>query len=584
MHPNPRKVAPILIVLLLAALAYWYFAVRPAQADNGVLSATGTIEATQIRLSPELGGKVLEVLVAEGDAVKSGDVLLRFDTALLAAQRAQAAAMVEVAQANADAAEANVTASQAQRDAAQGAQTAAEAAQAAAQSSLELLEAGATAEQLATAQAQVDLAEANRQAAQASYDALTAGARPEDVSAARSRLDWARQEYYSMTVALSAEQLADVAEAVSQAETNLSLAQERLARLEKDTTAPASALLAAQQSLADCQAALEAAQAANTLAQEANQPFYLQIAGLRASWELSLLQLDQAQARQDLLDADADIPDTFVDTATDAQDEAQDMVDAARSAYDALDTSDQADQLRAAWNGILQAQQTLNAMGRRGGTPVETVLDQLDAASAQQAAAQSNLANLESGARPEQISAAQAQRDAAAAQVDTAGANLTAAEARLEAANAQFSAAQAQVEAAQAAVEVLDVQLGKLTITAPADGVILMRSIEPGEAAAPGATLFTLGQLERLTITVYIPEDRYGAISLGQTASVKVDSFSGTTFTATVTYIADKAEFTPRNVQTADGRRTTVFAVKLTIDNADGRLKPGMPADVTFGK
>ena len=60
------------------------------------------------------------------------------------------------------------------------------------------------------------------------------------------------------------------------------------------------------------------------------------------------------------------------------------------------------------------------------------------------------------------------------------------------------------------------------------------------------------------------------------------NSFSGVTFTAEVTFIADKAEFTPRNVQTAEGRRSTVFAVKLLIANPEGKLKPGMPADVKF--
>jgi membrane fusion protein YbhG len=87
-----------------------------------------------------------------------------------------------------------------------------------------------------------------------------------------------------------------------------------------------------------------------------------------------------------------------------------------------------------------------------------------------------------------------------------------------------------------------------------------------------------------MTITVYIPEDRYGAINLGETAQVKVDSFPGEAFTAKVSYIADQAEFTPRNVQTSEGRRSTVFAIKLSIGNSGGELKPGMPADVTFGK
>jgi multidrug resistance efflux pump len=106
--------------------------------------------------------------------------------------------------------------------------------------------------------------------------------------------------------------------------------------------------------------------------------------------------------------------------------------------------------------------------------------------------------------------------------------------------------------------------------------------VEAGEVVAPGAPLLTLGRLDDLTITVYIPEDRYGNIRLGQTARVSVDSFPGQEFSATVARIANQAEFTPRNVQTQEGRRTTVFAVELIVDDPESRLKPGMPADVAF--
>jgi HlyD family secretion protein len=71
-------------------------------------------------------------------------------------------------------------------------------------------------------------------------------------------------------------------------------------------------------------------------------------------------------------------------------------------------------------------------------------------------------------------------------------------------------------------------------------------------------------------------------ISLGQTAEVKVDSFPDMTFTATVIHIADQAEFTPRNVQTVEGRSATLYAIKLSVQDPEGKLKIGMPADVTF--
>ena len=120
-------------------------------------------------------------------------------------------------------------------------------------------------------------------------------------------------------------------------------------------------------------------------------------------------------------------------------------------------------------------------------------------------------------------------------------------------------------------------------IRAPLDGVVVYRAVEPGEYAAPGAPLLTIGDLERLNLTVYVPEDRYGQIMLGSTYPVSVDSYPSATFTGTVTHIADQAEFTPRNVQTVDNRKTTVFAIRLALAPSAGKLKPGMPADVRFG-
>ncbi len=149
---------------------------------------------------------------------------------------------------------------------------------------------------------------------------------------------------------------------------------------------------------------------------------------------------------------------------------------------------------------------------------------------------------------------------------------------------AKNAAQQAQdgVVQAQANLQLLEAQLGKLEVRAPLSGVILTRNIEPGEYVAPGAAALTMGQLSQLTITVYVPEDRYGEIHLGQAASVSVDSFAGQRFAAQVSNISDQAEFTPRNVQTVEGRSSTVYAIKLTVTDPLGRLKPGMPADVTF--
>jgi HlyD family secretion protein len=150
----------------------------------------------------------------------------------------------------------------------------------------------------------------------------------------------------------------------------------------------------------------------------------------------------------------------------------------------------------------------------------------------------------------------------------------------------QLAASQAESAVAQAETQLafVDLQISKLTITAPADGVILTRSVEPGEMVSAAAAAFKIGKLFDLYITVYVPEEIYGTLSIGQMASLSVDSFPGESFSARIVNIADQAEFTPRNIQTVEGRKSTVFAVKLKLVDLLGRLKPGMPADITFSK
>jgi len=180
-----------------------------------------------------------------------------------------------------------------------------------------------------------------------------------------------------------------------------------------------------------------------------------------------------------------------------------------------------------------------------------------------------------------------AQVDAAEAQVRSAEAAVQMAQARLDALQAgatdeEIAVAQAQVEQAQAALDALSVLHDKLTIVAPISGLVLERSIHEGELAAPGVTMLTLGDLDKVTLTVYVPEYRLGYVLIGQRVEVQVDSFPGRSFTGTVVAIAQEAEFTPRNVQTQEERVNMVFAVDVRIPNPDHALKPGVPADAVI--
>lgn len=143
----------------------------------------------------------------------------------------------------------------------------------------------------------------------------------------------------------------------------------------------------------------------------------------------------------------------------------------------------------------------------------------------------------------------------------------------------EVAIAQAQVQQAEAALARAQIQLDKLALTAPRAGVVTERPANPGELATPGATLLHLGDLDQVTLTVFIPETQIGRVDADQIAYVTVDAYPGQIFEGKVTFIATQAEFTPKNVQTEEERVNLVFAVKISLANPDHRLKPGMPAD-----
>jgi multidrug resistance efflux pump len=169
--------------------------------------------------------------------------------------------------------------------------------------------------------------------------------------------------------------------------------------------------------------------------------------------------------------------------------------------------------------------------------------------------------------------------EAGLAQSDAA---LIQAQAALVQADAGITQAEKAVAQTQASLEMAQIQLDKLTVHAPVAGVVMTQSIEVGELAQAGSSALTIGQLDDLTVKVYIPENQYGQIDLGDIANLTTNSFPDEIFEATVIRIANKAEYTPRNVQTSEDRATTVYAIELSLSDPDSKLKPGMQVDVSF--
>jgi len=213
---------------------------------------------------------------------------------------------------------------------------------------------------------------------------------------------------------------------------------------------------------------------------------------------------------------------------------------------------------------------------------VEAAEQSLKAAQATRDGAQAKLAALQ--AMRDKPLLLEAQVHAAEAAYRLAQADVAVAQAELAAVRApplaeDIAIAQAKVHKAEAALHTLEVMRKKMMLRAPCDGVISSRSVEVGELAGPGKPLLTIADLSEVILTVYVPETQIGLVKLGQRAVVTVDSYPGRGFPGQVTYIADQAEFTPRNVQTKEERVNIVFAVKITLPNPEGKLKPGMPAD-----
>ena len=147
----------------------------------------------------------------------------------------------------------------------------------------------------------------------------------------------------------------------------------------------------------------------------------------------------------------------------------------------------------------------------------------------------------------------------------------------------EIEAQRAQVGEARAAVEAVDALLHNTTIVAPLNGVVTVRHREVNETVAPGQPVLTLMNPRDRWVRVYVPENRLAAVHHGAAATIKSDTFPDRTYRGRVVYVAEEAEFTPKNVQTQEERVKLVYAVKVSIEGDERmELKPGTPADVVL--
>jgi HlyD family secretion protein len=142
--------------------------------------------------------------------------------------------------------------------------------------------------------------------------------------------------------------------------------------------------------------------------------------------------------------------------------------------------------------------------------------------------------------------------------------------------------AKAQVNEAQQQVNQARQQLSYTELFAPMDGIILVRSAEPGEYLNPSTPVITLGDLDHPWLRAFITETDLGRIRLNDKAEVFTDAFPDKPFEGRLTFISSQAEFTPKSVQTFEERVKLMFRIKIALANPRGELKPGMPADAVI--
>ncbi len=150
-------------------------------------------------------------------------------------------------------------------------------------------------------------------------------------------------------------------------------------------------------------------------------------------------------------------------------------------------------------------------------------------------------------------------------------------------ARAARGSARQEVAALEARVSSIDDKLARSRIRSPLAGTVLARYVEPGEFVQPGQPLFKLASLDSLTFRAYVDNAQLTRLKLGQQVQVGVDrADSIATMPGRVTWIASAAEFTPTPIQTRDERADQVYAVKIAVANPDGRLRIGMPGELTI--
>src|SRR5579862_2233711 len=285
-------------------------------------------------------------------------------------------------------------------------------------------------------------------------------------------------------------------------------------------------------------------------------------AGTSLEWERQTLAADLDQRRADVGSSDARSPELRNGSRPQEKLEAKAAVDAAQS---------ELDRARNDWGRA----QVLHKNDDISTSQFDDFRNKFQSAQAALKQAKEREALVQMGPRTEQIEAAAAQAQHSRAGLKMGQAN----ELELKRRQQEVPLRRAEVEKARAQLALIDSQIEDTTLISPIDGVVLVKSADPGEVLAPGTAVMTIGDIDHPWLRGYLGERELGKVKLGAKARITTDSFPGKNYWGRVSFIASEAEFTPKQIQTQEERVKLVYRIKIDVDNPQHELKLNMPAD-----
>jgi HlyD family secretion protein len=228
-------------------------------------------------------------------------------------------------------------------------------------------------------------------------------------------------------------------------------------------------------------------------------------------------------------------------------------------------------------NASLSAKRTTDLFGRGAATKAErdSAVAEEDTARANRDAAESALAVLANGSRPEAVAAARARLAETKAALENA---------KLGSRDEDVRVQRAQLDQARARLAVAETNLSETSIVAPRDSVVETLDLRPGDMLSANQSAATLVEDDQLFVRAYVPETELGLVHVGDTVPFTVDTFGSHPFHALVQHVNDVGEYTPRNVQTVDERAHQVYLVRLGVVDGHELLRAGMAVTVRLAR